>query len=338
MKACLAYNGSARALRGGASNLWRAGALVALGLVSLGLGACGDDDAAARDGGTKKKDAGTDAGQGHYIPRPDAQVTSGDPVPTCDRFDPLACGGGQHCRLVIRAQPGQTQFSIYSGCISGVDERSEGDPCDPWGGMAQPYEAEGLQDDVFVDPCAAGLFCAPDPKIRNHGSCQRACEPETNVTCPMSDQYCAPGGQTQLEQYCRAGDMCDPHDPTSCGQGNGCYLHLNDAGDSVLTVCLPAPTMSVKDGEACMHYNDCVPGSSCWGPTRVPPNRWQNTDLICRRSCSDTGGGGGQDDGGADEDGGTGGICPVKTKCVDFKGSGLDLGGVKNGASLGQCE
>src|SRR4051794_5501129 len=92
--------------------VWRAGAFYLLA-VSLGLGACGDDDdsAPAKDGGAK--DAGPDAGGGHYIPRPDAQVNpGGDAVPECDRFDPLSCGGGQQCRLVIRRAAGDMGFLI----------------------------------------------------------------------------------------------------------------------------------------------------------------------------------------------------------------------------------
>jgi hypothetical protein len=65
------------------------------------------------------------------------------------------------------------------------------------------------------------------------------------------------------------------------------------------------------------------------------------TDLICRRSC-DASASTAQDDGGmADEDAGMSkpgpGACPGASKCVDFTGSGLDLGGV-HGDPLGQCE
>ena len=241
------------------------------------------------------------------------------------------------------ADAGQTNFSIYSGCVENVDARAEGEPCDQWGGLVQTYDVPNLEDLVFIDPCAVGLFCAPDPKVRNHFSCQKSCELEANVGCPSSTQYCvASSNATQLEEYCRDGDGCDPRDPTSCGEGRGCYLHLNDAGDAVLTVCLVSPDMPTKDGEPCQSYNECVPGSSCWGPTRVPPSRWQMTDLVCRRTCTAGATASQQDDAGADVDGGSSapgaGMCPGTDRCIDFTGSGLDLGDFKGGSDVGQCE
>lgn len=322
----------------------RAGGAFLLVAVSLGLGACGDDDTAPDGGDAGAKDAGADDGGDHFIPRPDAQVsTGGDPVPECDRFDPLACGAGQTCRLVIRRPPGSgMNFQIYPGCVENVDALAEGEPCERFGGLWQTYEAPNLEDEVYIDPCAPGFYCAPDAKVRHHYSCQPACEPEVNVGCADKTQYCSRDNpmDTELEQYCHHADACDPRDPNSCGEGNGCYLHLNDTGDAALTVCLAVPDMPIADGEACSHYNDCIAGSSCWGPTRVPPSRWQMADLVCRRSCESGLPAEDSDAGADDTDGGTspsGGMCPGTDRCIDFNGSGLDLTSF-HGESLGQCE
>jgi hypothetical protein len=312
-------------------------------LGSLALCACGDDDVG--DAGDSGPDAGTSGRSGTggrgMIPRSDAQVTGGDPVPDCDRFDPQSCAAGQQCRVVVRRPPGADGFMIYGGCVEGVEGRALGQPCDQFGGAFHPYEAPGLEDEVYVDPCAPGLFCAPDPKVRNLSTCQTACELESNVACSSPSQYCVTTGQgTQLEEVCIDSDGCDPNDPGSCAAGESCFLHINDTGDALQTVCLPLSTMPVADGEPCTAYNSCNPGSSCWGPTRVPPSRWQDTDLICRRTCSTAlppGGGDGDDAGGAsDEDGGTAlrGECLGGTSCVDFSGSGLSGAS----ATIGQCE
>src|SRR5207248_8167840 len=111
---------------------------------------------------------------------------------------------------------------------------------------------------------------------------------EAMVECPKG-QYCS--GPRGYQEVCVAGDVCDPSDPGSCGAAQGCFLRLNDRSDGVLTVCLPLIDKPLEDGAACVssgaiHLNACRPGSSCWGPARVPPSRWQDTDWSCRRSCT----------------------------------------------------
>jgi hypothetical protein len=96
--------------------------------------------------------------------------------------------------------------------------------------------------------------------------------------------------------------------------------------------------MPVANGAACQYLNDCEPGSSCWGPARVPPSRWTAAEFLCRRSCilGEDGADAGElidgDDGGVS----AGGSCGSGSECVAFDDSGLDLSTVN--ADLGQCE
>lgn len=318
--------------------------MAVLVLSPLLLTSCGDDDAdEVGDGGAG--DGSIDGGggdDGFVRPRRDAQIGT-DPVPECDRFDPLACGAGQHCQVVIRRAAGEQQFLIYAGCVEDGDTRGEGDPCDPWGGGFVPYRADGLDDELYADPCESGLFCAADPDVRGHFTCQRACESgrfegQLGLACGSDEQYCT--GPGPYEEVCRNSDDCDPTSPSGCGPGVGCYLRLNDTGTGVLTVCLPTVEVPVTDGAACQFLNDCQPGSSCWGPARVPPTRWAAEDLQCRRSCNAgaDGSDAGIDVATVDEDGGVSGRggCRGGSECIAFEGSGLELSTVS--ASLGQCE
>jgi hypothetical protein len=312
---------------------------------SSGHGKAGHD--AGKDASTGGGTGGGGGSDGGFIRRRDAQTTSGDPIPMCDRFAPMSCGPGQQCRLVIRrAADAGTQFSIYAGCVEGVAARRLGDPCDQFGGQAQPYRADGLQDEVYVDPCGEGQYCAQDPKVRNHFSCQLSCESgnlpgQAGMACPSATQFCTAGttNPTGLEEVCRESDACDPTNQVGCAKGLTCYLRLNDTGNGVLSVCAPMSMTPVADGEVCKYINACNPGSSCFGPTRLPPSRWMSSDLVCRRSCNVSGAGAGLD-GGSDEDGGaTGGRagrCSAATSCVDFAGSGLKLDALTR--PLGQCE
>jgi hypothetical protein len=188
------------------------------------LASCGDDDAA--DSGSPN-DGGMDAGDdgGFVRPRLDAQVGT-DPVPECNRFEPNPCAAGERCQVVIRRAAGEEQFLIYTGCVDDGVTRSEGDPCDPWGGGYVPYRADGLDDELYPDPCDQGLFCAPDPDVRGNFSCQRACESgrfegQVGVACGSEGQFCS--GPGPYEEICRESDTCDPTSPAGCGPGVGCY-------------------------------------------------------------------------------------------------------------------
>jgi hypothetical protein len=309
--------------------------LATLALSPLLLTGCGDDDD-ARDAGPE--DGGMDGGEEDAFVRPrhDGQVGA-DPVPECDRFDPDACGAGERCQVVARRAAGAEQFVFYTGCLDDGPARSEGDPCDPFGGGYMPYRADGLDDELYADPCGEGLFCAADPAVRGGSTCQRSCQSGRHqgflpVRCDAIDAFCLGPSQRPLEEVCRKGDTCDPTSPAGCGPGTGCYLLLNDTETAVLTVCIPVAEMPLANGAACRALNECQPGSSCWGPTRLPPASWES--LQCRRSC--TVGEEDSADAGADEgeDGGiSGGSCG---ECVGFDESGLDVSVVS--ATLGQCE
>lgn len=300
--------------------------------------ACGDDDAPVDAGGMDAGGAGRGSNRpdGGFIRPPDAQVTTGDPIPACDRWDPGACTAGQRCHLLIRLAAGAQDFVIYTGCIDDSEARAEGDPCDPWNGGSLPYKTEGLEDEVHVDPCSDGLVCAPDSNTRGLSTCQRACESGV-MSCGSQTEYCA-GDPQGLEQFCRASDGCDPSDPTVCGPGSGCYLRPNERGDGFLTVCAPTSEMPVADGLPCQFVNDCNPGSTCWSPAREPPALWdQNTEIICHRACrADAEGSPVEEDAGTDDDAGVGGGCRSSQICQSFSEAGLELGDLPD--DLGQCE
>lgn len=243
----------------------------------------------------------------------------------------------------MRRAPDQTDFTISEGCVDDGVTRALGDPCSPFGGLAEPYQTPGLTDEVHVDACGDGLFCAADLKVRGLNTCQPACRTATvsgyDAPCNADAEYCS--GSGAFQQVCRRSDGCNPADPQSCGRGRGCYLRVGDDGQSVLSVCFPVPDMPVADGESCIdamtgtyYINACKAGASCWGPVRKPPTSWVTTDYLCRRAC-DPAAGSGADAG--DEDAGAGGdSCAAGDECVDFSGSGLDISSISG--DFGHCE
>jgi len=296
------------------------------------LCACGDDDAAmASDAG--EKDASPRAGTGGTIRRPDAQVTARDPVTDCDPTEPVPCAAGQTCRPVIRRAAGEELFSLLFGCVEDSGGRARGAPCNPWGGGLAPYRAEGLDDELYVDPCDEGLYCASHPDVRGAFSCQDSCP---LGTCASSDQQCL--GDNAVEAVCRDIDHCDPLTGGGCPAGRTCYLELNEPGTRALTICLPTPVAPLADGTACRTFADCLPGSSCWGPPRLPPSRWTQETVLCRPACSTTVAApeGALDDAGSEEDGGVPGTCSGGTACRALSASGLEIELLPDG--FGQCE
>lgn len=270
-----------------------------IGLLLFSIAACGDDDAMPVDAGS---DAANDAGDGGgFIPRRDSAVIEGDPIPSCDRQDPLACGAGQKCGWVLRFVTDDSA-EIYTGCVEKQDERQPGVPCELWG---REYEVDGLTNDVFVDPCVEGSFCAPDPRLRDVYSCQPLCDSARD--CDGSS-LCAPtpvGGGAGVD-VCQASDDCDGLAQEGCGTGDSCYLRPNGSSDGALAVCLPhTPQQSVTGapGDPCFYdgaqyLSACQPGAVCWGSPRVAPEQWEASEIFCRSFCDPLLGSGDADAGG----------------------------------------
>ncbi len=258
--------------------------------VITALAACGDDDGPAADAGhdAARDDAGDSGG---FIPRRDSSVVAGDPIPDCDRIDPLACGAGQKCAWVLRFVS-ETSAAVYTGCVDERAERERGVPCEQWG---RAYEAAGLSDETYVDPCAEGLFCAPDPNLRNVYTCQPLCEIASDCT---STEICAgtPISSTIAIPICRPSDDCDAQDQLGCGTGESCYLRPNGAYDGALALCLPHSPLTPGAGapgdpcfEAGVQYiSACQAGSVCWGDPRLTPAQWEDADIRCRSYCDPT--------------------------------------------------
>jgi len=309
-----------------------------------GSGDNGDGDNGGGDGPGSIRDIFGTGGSG--LPRSDAS-TEGDPIPPCLRFDQFGCGAGQKCAIVIRRAPGEDGFGVYNGCVDVFKERGLGAPCVQW---SVEYAVAGLADEVFLDPCEQGLYCAADPSVPGLTTCQQSCqsgryqglEPRA---CDGAGDYCSTVEGNPYLEWCVESAGCDPTDTLACGEGQGCFLRPGDqasGADAALSECYPTFEPAVPDGELCQFINDCNPGSLCWGPVRVPPARWEEAEILCRPTClpTDGDGDGGVDDGGMDpmEPVDAGGLssCPLGQTCVPFGESGLELGTID--ANFGQCE
>ena len=272
------------------------------------------------------------------IPRKDAAVSTTDPIPLCDRTDPLGCGPGQICTVVLRRAPGDPQFTVQTGCVEARHPRAAGDPCDPDYTNNEPYSAPGVMDEVYMDPCGAGLICAPDRTVRGASSCQLACSSGTlgdqPFNCQSATALCLTGGVNFPVEFCREAERCDVAKQAGCRPGESCYLRPTGDGKSMLSVCRPTPAMPLADGEMCRPFYTCKPGSQCMGPVHVAPLRWQAADFRCRPVCSVDGA---DADAGADADGGVRGSCKAGASCVAYSESGLNLSNIPK-PPYGQCE
>jgi hypothetical protein len=227
------------------------------------------------------------------------------------------------------------QFSIYTGCVDAQRQRAAGDPCDPHLTSGVPYSAPGLQDEVYLDPCAAGLICAPDRAVRGGASCQPACSSgllgDSPFGCQSNTALCLSSGQ--FVEFCQESERCDVQKQTGCRPGEGCYLRPGTDGKSLLAVCRPLAEKPIANGEMCTGSYTCNPGSICLGPVHLAPTRWQDADIRCRPACS----GGSDQDAGADDDAGVRGNCRAPAQCAAFSESGLKLSSIPK-PPFGQCE
>lgn len=303
--------------------------------------ACGDDgggssttptDAGMMSTGTM--DSGTQGPM--VIPRRDAQVTeTPDPIAQCNRANPSACPAGEVCDVLVRRFAGDMQYTLYTGCVKAASERGAGDPCNPDITAGNVYEAEGLKDPVFRDPCGPGLVCAPNRQVRGGYSCQTACsggQIDEPFACEDPTALCA---STDIAEFCRKADGCSVEKQTGCLGGEACYLLPSDDQKQLLAFCSPEPAMPDADGMPCRSLVSCKPGSVCLGPVRMPISSWTDTNVICRPTCN---GQSGQAPATSDEDAGVpSGLCSATTRCEPYSASGLLLSSIP-APPFGQCE
>jgi hypothetical protein len=310
--------------------------LSSLALASLltVLTACSDDDEgpsdAAADGG--EEDSGT-----NFIPRLDGQVSGGEPLPPCERFTQGVCPADESCEEIFVVDAVAGDQYLYPACIKrSTPARGEGDPCAQF---SELYEAPETSDEIYVDPCGPGLFCAADPRVRDAFSCQAACQTgafgDVPVACESGLSYCL--RVDRFQEICRTSDGCNPASQAGCSTGEACYLRLNDRGDGALAVCLAPPEVAVDDGDNCQYINDCEPGSACLGSIQTPPDTWTAESFTCQPFCT---GDASSDDAGVDEgDSGPTAAsgCASGSQCVPFADVDFELVGVASGPA-GRCE
>jgi len=317
--------------------------------------ACGDDDdspkgdagtggvsagaSSSGKGGASGAGAGAGAGAGKgaagttgpgVIPRVDGGLSSSDPVPPCTRNGAMPCQAGQTCDVVIRQAVGAMELLAYNGCVdSSRDERGAGDICDLDLTNGPIYTAPGLADEVRREPCGPGLVCAPARDVLGLGRCQTACSsgeiigPPEQINCADANDLCLPA--TQVTEYCRKLDGCDPVKQTGCrpNSGEACFLTFSDDLRRIVSVCQIPLSMPSADGAACTSRFSCNVGSSCLGPSSRAPDQWQTGDLKCRRVCGANSGGASAAD---DSDAGVPlGECASKSTCEPFTTPGTLL-------------
>lgn len=313
--------------------------------------ACGDDSSDAKPA----KDAGVmdasvkDAGTPRMLPRRDAQVSTEDPIPQCDRSDKASCGPNEVCDLVYRVTTDGQNIEAYTGCVPSERERAQGDPCSPDPTTGVPVSLPGLLDTVFRDPCGPGLVCAPNRAVRGAGSCQPSCasgalrDVSAAIPCKGANEVCLRA--SSVSEYCRKADSCDPTKQTGCKPGESCYLRWTDDLRALVALCspTPAPEDTAPEGTKglgmCGPLSLCKAGSVCLGPVRKPISTWfdDETNFTCRPICT-PGGDVFDTDAGVDSDGGvSSGKCPATTKCEPYSESGLSLSAIPS-PPYGQCE
>jgi hypothetical protein len=320
--------------------------------------ACGDDDDSSKgDAGVSGKGGGGGSAVGGksgtsgsggaatgpaMIPRPDGGISANDPVPPCTRGSTTTCKAGQICDLVIRRAAGDMQYTAYTGCVDPGRERGAGDICDLDLTKTPLYTTPGLIDEVHRDLCGPGLACAPDRSVRGLGRCQTECSSgaldPTEIPCASADEVCLQA--TQVSEYCRKQDGCDPVKQTGCLPNSGeiCFLTPSDDWRRIVSICQPPYDMPTADGAQCGRFT-CNEGSACLGPSSQTPEQWQQADIKCRRVCGGTGTGAGaaatdqvEADAGAPL-----GVCIGKSTCEPFTSPSTVLSSIPT-PPRGLCE
>lgn len=321
-------------------------------MFAVASSACGDDDddsqkgdagagnagqvASAGKSGNASGSSGSSAGGGlAMIPRVDGGISSSDPVPPCMRGAANSCKAGQVCDLVIRRAAGDSQYTAYTGCVDAGRERGAGDICDLDLTNSPTYTTPGLLDEVHRDICGPGLVCAPDRTVRGLGRCQTECSTgrldPTTIPCAGADEVCLQA--TQVSEYCRKQDGCDPVKQNGCRANSGeiCFLTPSDDWRRLVSICELPYDMPTADGAQCGRFT-CNEGSSCLGPSSKTPDQWTDGDIMCRRACTTNG------TGADDSDAGTPlGTCHGKATCEAFTAPSTQLASIPT-PPHGLCE
>ncbi|MEY4579243.1 MAG: hypothetical protein RL701_3946, partial [Pseudomonadota bacterium] len=300
-------------------------------LLALSAAACGDDDDnSTGGGGSSGSKAGSSASSGKggtaggnvgMIPRPDAGVDTPEAVPACNPTIANSCKTGYTCDLLIRRKAADTDYSVMHGCVAVTRERGLGDPCDPVLPNAAPYEAPGVIDEIFREPCGSGLSCAPNRAVRGAYSCQTACGlgryGTTPIQCAKPDEICFPA--SQVADACRKPDACDVSKQSGCLGEEACFLMISNDRRQYLTFCTEPLAMPDPDGATGCTLLSCTPGSVCSGPVNVPFASWTDENVKCRRSCDGSKSGGSAGAAAVEDDAGVpAGACSAATQCEPF--------------------
>jgi hypothetical protein len=176
---------------------------------------------------------------------------------------------------------------------------------------------------VHRDVCGPGLVCAPDRTVRGLGRCQTECSSgnldPTQIPCANADEVCLQA--TQVTEYCRKQDGCDPIKQTGCRPNSGevCFLTPSDDWRRIVSICELPSDMPTADGAQCGRVS-CNEGSACLGPSSKTPEQWTNDDIKCRRVCGSNGTGAGSSSAAeVDADAGVPlGTCIGKATCEPF--------------------
>ena len=306
---------------------------VGIVLLTMALGACGDDEdgnsdatpkagtgSAGRDGGTTNAGRGGSAAPINPLPADTAGKEcsdNGDCGPgTCammvqglDGMQAMApggycmgacatdadCGSGGSC---VQAGFGMMGMGLcYKDCMADTDCR-EGYVCGPMTMTCRPApHTDQLGDDVAGDECSADGDCAGGTCLTMRGM------------TALPDGYCS--GACREDSHCGAGGVCRP--PQGGGVVGSCYATCTDDGDCTrdgyrcrniggdLMGCNPAPDPlpSNTAGKACAADGDC--GGAMGSCATMLPAAAGGTlaalDGYCSISCQ------------IDDDCGTGGAC-----------------------------
>ncbi len=189
--------------------------MTALGLLLLGLGACGGDG--RRGGGGGGGDGGTGNGGRDAAPR------------RCDRDED--CDDGLECTLdqcavgnVCRNRPVDALCPDGQSCLPGVGEPPSG--CAVGEACSRDEDCDdGLE--CTVDGCGADGTCRHDPLDALCPDGQR-CEPTEGCTEPMAcmvDDDCDDGRFCNGRETCSAEFGCQPAAaPPACDDGDPCTI------------------------------------------------------------------------------------------------------------------